>query len=205
MSKTEFLANEQKYITSVSITAGVARTNVKILNVKEISTRRMALRLLLTPSVQVQTSVLLAYGQQTLIQDQSVLNANLISNGLPNCTLVVQNMTLFLVGGVTPSPGSDSNGSGSFSIQTPTPSGSGSSTASSVPIGKVVGCVAGFCALLVGGLTCYRYYYSKSDRPQIESSSSVIRPTQSMGANAGRVVPSNSDELDDLTGPLPMI
>jgi hypothetical protein len=93
MSKADFIASEDKYIESVATTANVTRKYVKVLSIDEISTRssrNISGRLLLVTAVRVLTSVLIAIGQHTNITDESVLNRNLIQNGLPHGTLVVQ-------------------------------------------------------------------------------------------------------------------
>jgi hypothetical protein len=48
------------------------------------------IRLLLATAVNVQTSVVTAIGQPTNIKDQSVLNSNLMKNGLPSGTFGMQ-------------------------------------------------------------------------------------------------------------------
>ena len=144
MSKAEFLSVEAKYIESVAITAGVVHANVKILSVKEISTRMMALRLLLATSVSVQTSVLLDSGQQTHIGNQTVLNTNLNRNGLPSSVLVAQNVVPSLV-------------NGSADVSTPVPIGSGSNA----PIGIVAGCVGGAIVLAVCAFLAHQHFRVK--------------------------------------------
>ena len=127
MSKSEFSAIEEKYIESVATTAGVVKDNVKVLSVSEISTRafqKMALRMLLATSVNVQTSVLLANGQQTNIEDQTVLDANLVKNGLP--------MTLQFT-----------------TTQNSAPSASGSATTSNIEIGAITGGAIGVLVFAV--------------------------------------------------------
>ena len=92
MSQTAFLAIEERYIQSISTTAGVDPADVKILSINEISSRKFrVVRLLLATAVRVQTSVILASSQMTNIENQSLLNSNLNQNGLPSGTLVVQN------------------------------------------------------------------------------------------------------------------
>ena len=143
MSKNAFMAAEQGYIESVAATAGVIKENVKILDIEEISTRAskaFALRMLLGTSVSVTTSVLLASGQQTYIQDQSVLNSNLLKNGLPSGTLAVQSNN---------TQSADSVSSLSATIPSPYSSGSDSSaTTSNNPIGAIVGGAVGGLALI---------------------------------------------------------
>ena len=143
MSKNAFMAAEQGYIESVAATAGVIKENVKILDIEEISTRAskaFALRMLLGTSVSVTTSVLLASGQQTYIQDQSVLNSNLLKNGLPSGTLAVQSNN---------TQSADSVTSSSATTVSPYSSGSDSSaTTSNNPIGAIVGGAVGGLVLI---------------------------------------------------------
>ncbi len=109
MTRAAFLANEEKYISSVAATAGVNRENVKVVNVDEVSTRSSRTvtgRLLLATLVNVQTSVIIATGDQTYFRDQTVLNSNLNKNGLPSGTLVVQNILALSSDITTPSPAS---------------------------------------------------------------------------------------------------
>ncbi len=166
LTKIIFILNEDKYIASVATTAHVFPQNVKILRIDEISTRfsrTITGRLLLSTSVRVQTSVLIAIGQQTNIRDQSVLNGNLNKNGLPSGTLVVQNFlssvvdvsTLTLT--PTPSPGGiGSANSDSGSSQSLSQDAVASSTSSSVPIGVIVGSTVGFACLLTVTLLVLR-------------------------------------------------
>ena len=143
MSKNAFMAAEQGYIESVAATAGVIKENVMILDIEEISTRAfkaLALRMLLGTSVSVTTSVLLASGQQTYIQDQSVLNSNLLKNGLPSGTLAVQSNN---------TQSADSVTSSSATTVSPYSSGSDSSaTTSNNPIGAIVGGAVGGLVLI---------------------------------------------------------
>ena len=148
MSKNAFIAAEEGYIESVAATASVIKENVKVLSVDEISTRAskaITLRMLLGTSVSVNTSVILASGQQTNIQDQSVLNENLVKNGLPFGTLTVQ-FTTTSAGLVTAS-------SPSTAISTPAPyaGGSGSQATSNVPLVASVGGAAGGLVLVICG------------------------------------------------------
>jgi hypothetical protein len=143
MSKAEFLKVEDKYIESVAETAGVVRENVQIVSINEIFTRaskRIAIRRLLATSVRVRTSILLASGQKTQIQDQSVLNTNLNKYSLPSGTveLDVMNTSTAVPSGV--------------SITTPVPVSSGSSAGSNVPmlVGIIVGAAVGVIALISG-------------------------------------------------------
>jgi hypothetical protein len=95
MSKTDFLANEKLYIASVASTADVNSENVKILSIDEISTRSASSgRLLMAVSVNVQTSILIASGQHSNINDQTLLNSNLNKNGLPSGRLIMQSAYL---------------------------------------------------------------------------------------------------------------
>ncbi len=92
MSKTDFIANKDRYIASVASTANVTKENVEVLTIDEVSTRssRDISRLLLaTSAVRIQTSVLIAIGQHTNFEDQSLLNSNLNKNGLPSGRLIV--------------------------------------------------------------------------------------------------------------------
>jgi hypothetical protein len=148
MTKTAFIAIEENYIVSVASTAGVIRENVKILGIDEISTRTSKVftqRLLLTTSVNVQTSILIAVNEQTYIANQTVLNSNLNKNGLPSGTLVVQyppgHTVTSLVNETTPAP--DIRGSGGSVAEN-------SSGSSSVPVGVIVGGVVGFVFFFAG-------------------------------------------------------
>ena len=145
MSQNAFMANEEKYVESVASTAGVVKENVKVLSVEEISTRastKIALRVLLGASVRVQTSVLLELGQQTHLEDVSLLNANLVKNGLPNGTLAVQFTTQSAgASGVTASSSTTVGGE-----TTPAPSASKSATTS---IGTIAGASVGCLVLVV--------------------------------------------------------
>ena len=147
MSKAAFLTLESAYILSIATTAGVNSNSVKVLSVDEFATRSFRIifaRRLLATSVHVQTSVVIASGQQNLIQDQSALNANLIKNGLPSCTLEVQFPSTAMVGITTPAP----NGLGSAS--------SSSSSSSNIPIGAIVGGAVGLVLMVFGGCVFYR-------------------------------------------------
>ena len=56
MSQAAFLASEERYIRSISTTAGVSPADVKILSINEISSRTFGvLRLLLATAFRVQT------------------------------------------------------------------------------------------------------------------------------------------------------
>jgi hypothetical protein len=150
MTKTDFLRSENKYITSVASSMGVIRENVKILSVSEISTRSSmpnTRQLLLAISVRVKTSILIAAGQKTYIEDRSVLNNNLNLNGLPNCTLIVQirgnDTTLSISEASTPAPGNSDS--------------SGSAVASNVLAGAVAGGIVGFIVVLVVTFLTFRF------------------------------------------------
>jgi hypothetical protein len=174
MTKTTFIANEDKYIASVATSAGVSQENVKILNVEEVSTRTsriVSARLLLAISVQVQTSILTPIGQPTHIEDQSVLNSNLIRNGLPSGTLVVQYTYLSVMNITTPAASAEPVGSGtsraetpSVNVTTPAPwpgatkveTASGSAASSNVPIGAIAGGAVGFLALVTAIFLAWR-------------------------------------------------
>jgi hypothetical protein len=161
MTKAAFIAIEDRYIASVAATANVLPQNVMILSIDEISatSSRMITRVLLRGiSVHVQTMVLIAVGQQTNIEDQSVLNTNLNKNGLPSGTLDVQQMNSPVTVAVaaaavvtitTPAPG----GSGLFGAAT----ASGSAASSNIPIGAIVGGVGGGAVLFVLTFLALRY------------------------------------------------
>ncbi len=86
MSKTEFVAYEDKYIASVASAAHVLLEKVKILSIDEMSTRsvrQISGRLLLATKIRVKTSVLIEIGRPTNV-DQFLLNSNLNKNGLPS-------------------------------------------------------------------------------------------------------------------------
>jgi hypothetical protein len=140
MTKADFIANQDKYIASVATTAGVVPENVKILSIDEVSTssRIITARSLLATSVIVQTSVMLALGQQTNIKDQSLLNNNLKVNGLPSGTLVVQ-YTYTSIANVTPAP--LSGGSGAVNA-------SGATESLNVLLGAIVGGTVGSAVLV---------------------------------------------------------
>ena len=150
LSKNAFMAVEEGYIESVAVTAGVVQENVKILSVDEIFTRDFkatTLRMLLGTSVSVNTSVLLASGQQANIEDQSVLNGNLIENGLPSGTLTVQF--------TTPPGGLETAYSSSAAVTTPAPLAYGSESGSQIPVWAIVGAAVGFVVFIVCGfLVC---------------------------------------------------
>jgi hypothetical protein len=145
MTKTVFISNQDKYITSVARTAGVSPENVKVLSIDEVSTRSsriVSARLLMATSVHVQTSVLISMGQlsRSNIKDQGLLNSNLNENGLPSGTLVVQSTSKSVLDITTPSP---------------LPGGSaasGSAASSNVPLGAVIGGTVGFSLLVA--VTC---------------------------------------------------
>jgi hypothetical protein len=150
MSKTEFIAVEEKYIVSVATTFGIIKESVNVLNIEETSTRDLnmvALRMLLEKSVSVKTSVLLANGRQIKMQDHSILNLNLLKNGLPNGTLVLATSSV--------NKNEHSTSNLSSVTATPIPYGSGSTpSTSTIPIEIVVGSVvsillAALCVLLV--------------------------------------------------------
>ncbi len=149
MTKSVFIANEDMYIASVAVTAGVLRENVKILSIDEVSTRSSRIitgRLLLAASVRVQTSVQIAAGQQTNIKDQTVLNSNLNKNGLPSGTLVVQYNYVSGVSITTPAPGTGGSDPGASNA-----------ASSNVPLGAVVGGAVGFSVLLAGSILALRW------------------------------------------------
>ncbi len=175
MTKAVFIANEDKYIASVATAAGVNQENVKILNIDEVTTRNskmVSARLLLATSVHVQTSVLTAIGQPTNIRDQSVLNSNLIRNGLPSGTLVVQYTYVFVVNVTTsatgpasgvvnvttsatgPASGSAGAETSSVNVTSPaalsgvSPAEVASTASSNVPMGAIVGGAVGFSGLV---------------------------------------------------------
>ncbi len=140
MTKVVFIANQDKYIESVAITANVIRENVLILSIDEVSTRSSRIitaRLLLATTVSVQTSVLIAMGQQSNIMDQSMLNSNLNGKGLPSGTLVVlHNKSKSVVDVTTPAPWPGAEAA------------SGSVSSSSVSIGAIVGGVVGLSVFI---------------------------------------------------------
>jgi hypothetical protein len=132
MTKTVFVANQDKYVASVARTAGVNPESVKILSIDEVSTRSSKIitsRLLLAMSVRVQTSVIISMGQQSNLRDQSLLNSHLNENGLPSGTLLVQSTSNSILDIATPAP---------------LPGESGSASTSDVPLGAIVGGTVGF-------------------------------------------------------------
>ena len=159
MTKTAFVAIQDMYIASVATTAGVVRENVKILSIDEVSTRSSVIitgRSLLTSSVRIQTSVLIPVGQQTSIQDQSLLNNNLNKNGLPSGTLVVQSTYTSTANTTVLTPG----GSGASGTEVASVSG-----AASLPIAAIVGGAVGFSALVAFTLLAFRYTRNHMARP----------------------------------------
>jgi hypothetical protein len=183
MSKTEFIASEDKYIQSIATTARISRGGVKILRVDEIpSTRMMALRLLLAAAIRVETSVTLANGQPTDIQNLTVLNANLYSNGLPRGALVVQSPqtttssplgsqavnlnTLDSQANKTTAPNLGITGSG-----TPQPDNSASGDPG-LTMGGIIGIVVGAGAVLTFLGAFFRYRFLKQQNKQ------TVKPEQ---------------------------
>jgi hypothetical protein len=141
MTKTAFVANQDKYIASVARTAGVDPESVKILSIDEVSTRSSKIitsRLLLAISVRVQTSVIVSMGQQSNFKDQSLLNSHLNENGLPSGTLLVQ-------------PTSNST----LDVATPAPLPGESS--SNVPLGAIVGGTVGFLLFITVTFLALRF------------------------------------------------
>jgi hypothetical protein len=170
MTKPAFIAKKDKYIDSVATSAGVSQENVEILNVEEVSTRTsriISARSLLAISVQVQTSILTPTGQPTRIEDQTVFNSNLIRNGLPSGTLVVQYTYLSFMNTTTPAakPGSGAE-TPTVNVTTPVPwpgaakveleTASGSSGSPNVPVGAIAGGVVGFLALVTAIFLAWR-------------------------------------------------
>ena len=91
LSITDFRSDESKFIASVASAASVETSSVDILNVTDVSTRRMYVvtrRMLMGSSVQVKTSISSTTENNIAIQ-QEVLNANLHTNGLPSGTLTI--------------------------------------------------------------------------------------------------------------------
>jgi hypothetical protein len=161
MSKTDFIASEERYIQSIATTARISRGGVKIISIDEIpysSSRKMALsqglRLLLATAVRVETSVTLISGQPTYIQNETLLNANLNSNGLPSCTLVIhspQTTISQLSSTAVPNVDSQANktpGSALILVGAGTPQPeAASSSSSSLSMGAILGIVLG-CVVL---------------------------------------------------------
>jgi hypothetical protein len=140
MTRSAFIANEYSYISSVATTAGVVRENVKVLSIDEVAmqtSRKIIRLLLLAVSIHVQTSILVAIGQKTNLQDQVLLNSNLQKYGLPNGTLLIQNINSTLIGDTQlGGPVVDTMGS--------TAASAGSNT-----IGAIIGGAGGFTVLIV--------------------------------------------------------
>ena len=91
LSITEFRSDESKFIASVASAASVKTSSVDILNVTDVSTRRMygvTKRMLMGPSVQVKTLISSPTENEIAIQ-QDVLNVNLHTNGLPSGMLTI--------------------------------------------------------------------------------------------------------------------
>ncbi len=147
MTKTVFVASQDKYVASVARTAGVNPGSVKILSIDEVSTRSSKIitsRLLLATSVRVQTSVIISMGQPSNLRDQSLLNSHLNENGLPSGTLIVQSTSNSILDLATPSP---------------LPGESGSASSSNVPLGAIVGGTVGF--LLFAAVTFLALQFRK--------------------------------------------
>ncbi len=145
MTKTVFVANQDKYVASVARTAGVNPESVKILSIDEVSTRSSKIitsRLLLATSVRVQTSVIISVGQQSNLRDQSLLNSHLNENGLPSGTLLVQKSSNSILDVATPAP---------------LPGESGSASSSNVPLGSIVGGAVGFLLFVAVAFLALRY------------------------------------------------
>ena len=153
MSQTEFIAFEGLYIESVATASGANPENVKVLSINEVSTRRLThVRLLLTTAVSVQTSILLVGTQKAYIEDHSVeyqtaLNRNLMNNGLPAGTLLIESTGTSVLGSnsTTPSPKNFDNSLAS-----------GNASKSNVPITTIVGAVVGFLIFIAGAVMIRR-------------------------------------------------
>jgi hypothetical protein len=155
MSKNAFMALKDKYIQSVATTAGVRNENVNIVSVAEISARasRMAsLRMLLATSVSVHTSVLLVSGQKMNFDDHSLLNSNLIKNGLPKGTLAQQNKL--------PSPNSNT-------------SQIGTEATSDIPLVAIVGGALGFAVMVLCVILFHRIFRGSQRTNALPTGSSV--------------------------------
>ena len=178
ISKTNFLAVEKRYIESVAATAEVVPANVEILSIEEIYTnaaRRISMRQLLAIFVRVNTSILLAIGQETNVDDESALNFNLELNGLPPGIVLVQQAAQ-MPGVLEPEPNiSDS----SHELR---PDGSEPVQVSMVFIGIIVGCSVALCGLLGGCILVCR----KSLKGLLQSTTTIseIRSEHSPVAEA---------------------
>ena len=155
MTKDAFYAVETEYINSVAFTANTDPRNVKVLNVIEISTSSSMNRLLLSVSVQIQTSILIQLVHLRSIEDNDLLNRNLNKNGLPNGTIVVQSVTQ----NSNPSPASNINLPSAPSPNTSLSSERNeipTSSSSGLPIGIIIGGAAGAVLLVVISFLLYR-------------------------------------------------
>ena len=180
ISKTNFLAVEKRYIESVAATAEVVPANVEILSIEEIYTnaaRRISMRQLLAIFVRVNTSILLAIGQETNLDDESALNFNLELNGLPPGIVLVQQAAQ-MPGVLEPEP----NISDSSHELRPDGSSSEPAPVSMVFIGIIVGCSVALCGLLGGCILVYR----KSLKGLLQSTTTIseIRSEHSPVAEA---------------------
>ena len=180
ISKTNFLAVEKRYIESVAATAEVVPANVEILSIEEIYTnaaRRISMRQLLAIFVRVNTSILLAIGQETNLDDESALNFNLELNGLPPGIVLVQQAAQ-MPGVLEPEP----NISDSSHELRPDGSSSEPAPVSMVFIGIIVGCSVALCGLLGGCILVYR----KSLKGLLQSTTTIseIRSEDSPVAEA---------------------
>ncbi len=145
MTRTAFVANQDKYVASVARTAVVNTESVQILSIDEVSTRSSRIitsRLLLATSVRVQTSVMISMGQQSNLRDQSLLNSYLNENGLPSCTLLVQSSSNSILNVATPAP---------------LPGESGSASSSYMPLGAIVGGTVGFMLFIAVTFLALRF------------------------------------------------
>ena len=91
-----FVSVQSNYILGVAMTAGVSTSDVTITDIVQ-SRRSSFSRALLDSSVQVSTAVTGTAAAAHSLQNQSALNSNLQSEGLPACTVVFENAGLFFI------------------------------------------------------------------------------------------------------------
>ena len=96
MTMAAFVSVQSNYILGVAMTAGVSTSDVTITDIVQ-SRRSSFSRALLDSSVQVSTAVTGTAAAANLLQNQSTLNSNLQSEGLPACTVVFENAGLFFI------------------------------------------------------------------------------------------------------------
>ena len=97
MTKQDFLVKQVQYVNSIAIAANSVIQDIQITDVTEVFRRSVLFstkRFLLGTSVQVQTSVKTSSDRLTSLEDQSLINSYLNQNGLPNGTLIIQDISV---------------------------------------------------------------------------------------------------------------